>query len=241
MAVSNLRQANVMETGGIRVFQPCASKTSQTSVVARSQISDEIAKEALQFILEPSHQPLVLTVATSGSLEVATLVGCLRRLQHWALTAILYEFRLFSPNSPIYDVNRQFIERFDISLITLPTHPPDWLQHEQELWNEEKNHHHHHHRTRKSVDHVNLTLSHRGDNDNSGQGGGDMTNREKINRGEGDRYHKSEEQEDNKEVVEEEEDDRFHYYSTGCVPLISKRTSDKPSSIVSNADYTEDG
>jgi len=107
-----------------------------------THISDEIIKESLQLLLDPSHQPLVLTVATTGSgtLEVATLVGCLRRMQHWALTAILYEFRLFTPTSSIYDVNRQFIEKFDITLVTLPKEIPEWLQHEQELWMEEIGH-----------------------------------------------------------------------------------------------------
>lgn len=150
MAVSNLRVASTLETGGIQVFQPCASKKlqnqhqhsqhQQTQVVARSHISDEIVKEVLQFILETKNQPLVLTVSIVGSLEVSCLIGCLRRVQHWALTSILYEFRLFSPNSSIYDVNRQFIEKFDISLVTFPQEIPNWLKHEIELWKEETNH-----------------------------------------------------------------------------------------------------
>jgi hypothetical protein len=152
MSASNLRQATSLETTGIQVYQPAvkssassSSSSSHQSIMANrttTHISDEIIKESLQLLLDPSHQPLVLTVATTGSstLEVATLVGCLRRMQHWALSAILYEFRLFTPTSSIYDVNRQFIEKFDITLVTLPKEIPEWLQHEQELWMEEIGH-----------------------------------------------------------------------------------------------------
>mmetsp|Transcript_25633 Transcript_25633/g.57502 ORF Transcript_25633/g.57502 Transcript_25633/m.57502 type:complete len:227 (+) Transcript_25633:107-787(+) len=135
LSTAQLRLAGSLEASGIRVFQPCATQGEQ-----RSQISDEIAKEALQFVLEPAHQPLALTHSTkeaSGSLDVAALVGCLRRLQHWALTAILYEFKLFAPKAPMYDVSRQFIERFDVSLVTLPAKSPEWLMYEEEVYEEE--------------------------------------------------------------------------------------------------------
>lgn len=42
--------------------------------------------------------------------------------QRWALTSILYEFKLYSPTNPQHDVhrNRQFIELFDTSLVNVP-------------------------------------------------------------------------------------------------------------------------
>jgi hypothetical protein len=54
------------------------------------------------------------------------------------MTAILLEFRLFAPNAPLYDVNRVFIERFDVSLVTLPEEPPDWLAYELEMVEDER-------------------------------------------------------------------------------------------------------
>jgi hypothetical protein len=57
--------------------------------------------------------------------------------QNWALTAILLEFRLFAPNTPLYDVNRVFIERFDVSLVTFPDDLPEWLAFELEMEEEE--------------------------------------------------------------------------------------------------------
>jgi hypothetical protein len=85
MSTVNLRLANSLSSAGMTVFQPCVSSarddTESPEDDTRSQISDEIAKECLQYLLESSHHPLVLTAPNSGGLEVATLVGCLRRLQ----------------------------------------------------------------------------------------------------------------------------------------------------------------
>jgi hypothetical protein len=85
MSTVNLRLGTVLVAAGIHVFQPCVSAarddTESPEDDTRSQISDEIAKECLQYLLDKSHHPLVLTAPSSGGLEVATLVGCLRRLQ----------------------------------------------------------------------------------------------------------------------------------------------------------------
>jgi hypothetical protein len=106
MSTKSLGAAAALEAVDLRVFQPCVLASQATSD-DRSQFGDEIVKDALEFILEKSHHPLVLTgVRPSNGLEVAALVGCLRRVQNWALTPIFFEFRLFVPNAPIYDVNR---------------------------------------------------------------------------------------------------------------------------------------
>ena len=116
---------------GMIVFQPCAGLDHASNEDQRSQFSDEIAKDALEMILNKELYPLVLTGSRSSSgLEVAALVGCLRRVQNWALTSILFEFRLFAPSAPVYDVNRQFLERFDTSLVSIPRDPPSWLDQE---------------------------------------------------------------------------------------------------------------
>jgi hypothetical protein len=127
---------NAIEAAGMGLYQPCVSQANlpAASTDNRSQISDEIVKDVLEFVLEPSFQPLVLTGSrASNGVEVAALVGCLRRVQTWAFTAILLEYRLFAPTSAHNDVNRQFIERFDVSLVHLPDDPPEWLGHQQAL------------------------------------------------------------------------------------------------------------
>jgi len=141
MSTTTLSLAAACVACGMQVYQPCATVVArdQSQDDQRSPVSDEIAKDALEFILSEDHHPLVLTGPYRGSsgLEVAALVGCLRRVQRWALSSILSEFRLFVPSAPIYDVSRQFVERFDVSLVTLPSRPPAWLQSEQDLWFEE--------------------------------------------------------------------------------------------------------
>ena len=98
--------ANAIHNEGLLLHQPCCADKADLearwvgrphappsprprshhhplALLRRSHISDEIAKDALQFVLNPSNHPLLLTVSSAGGLEVATLVGCLRRLQHW--------------------------------------------------------------------------------------------------------------------------------------------------------------
>ena len=61
----------------------------------------------------------VLVCCTSGIFQTAPLVGCLRRVQNWGLTAILDEYRAFAgPKGRI--AHEQYIEFFDVDLVTLP-------------------------------------------------------------------------------------------------------------------------
>jgi hypothetical protein len=83
-------------------------------------------KEFIQLVLNTENHPLV--VADSASTESAVLIGCLRKIQNWALTSILYEYGQFVPGVAKYDINRQYIEKFDVSLICLPEQQPSWLR-----------------------------------------------------------------------------------------------------------------
>ena len=71
----------------------------------------------------------VLVCCTSGIFQTAPLVGCLRRVQNWGLTAILDEYRAFAgPRGRI--AHEQYIEFFDVDLVTLPAEEgrlPAWF------------------------------------------------------------------------------------------------------------------
>jgi len=71
----------------------------------------------------------VLVCCTSGIFQTAPLVGCLRRVQNWSLTAILDEYRAFAgPRGRL--THEQYIEFFDVDLVTLPAEEgrlPAWF------------------------------------------------------------------------------------------------------------------
>lgn len=67
--------------------------------------------------LDAGNHP-VLVCCTSGIFQTAPLVGCLRRVQNWSLTAILDEYRAFAGKARL--THEQYIEFFDVDLVTLP-------------------------------------------------------------------------------------------------------------------------
>lgn len=68
-------------------------------------------------LLDVRNHP-VLVCCTSGIFQTAPLVGCLRRVQNWSLTAILDEYRAFAgPKGRL--THEQYIEFFDVDLVTL--------------------------------------------------------------------------------------------------------------------------
>jgi Tyrosine phosphatase family len=69
----------------------------------------------------------------SGIHEVGILVGILRKLQHWSLSSIIFEYRSFAgPNARFNE--EQFIELFNESELQLPHNLPTWWIEQQELW-----------------------------------------------------------------------------------------------------------
>ncbi|KAL1525714.1 hypothetical protein AB1Y20_020558 [Prymnesium parvum] len=77
------------------------------------------------------HHP-VLIMSSSGSHQVGTVIGCLRRLQQWSLTAILSEYRAFAAPTPRLWCEH-FIEQFDVDLISLPPQVPLWFEVQQQM------------------------------------------------------------------------------------------------------------
>jgi Tyrosine phosphatase family len=56
---------------------------------------EEAVKGALELLIDAQRYPL-LVVSSAGSHLCTRLIGCLRRLQHWSMTAVLEEVRIFT-------------------------------------------------------------------------------------------------------------------------------------------------
>eukprot|EP01137_Pigoraptor_chileana_P004779 Opistho-2@46896 len=88
-------------------------------------VSEELIKECLEIVLDSTKYP-VMVMCTSGVHQTGTLVGCLRKLEGWNLTSIVNEYRMYAGAKNRY-INEQFIELFDLDLITLPHTLPTWF------------------------------------------------------------------------------------------------------------------
>lgn len=103
-------------------------------------LSEETVLQALDLILDPTNAP-ILVCCGQGRHRTGTVIGCLRKLQHWALTATLEEYRrcvvlvCSRQSRPLIRLvcryagpkvrvgNEQFIEQFDVDLIVVPPPP----------------------------------------------------------------------------------------------------------------------
>ena len=99
-------------------------------------ISHELVKEAMRYVLDRNHHPL-LVVSASGSHQVGALVGCLRRLQGWALSSTLDEYRLYAAPTPRIACEH-FIEMWDCDLLTMPDDLPPWFERQLQLLDEDR-------------------------------------------------------------------------------------------------------
>ncbi|KXS09319.1 protein-tyrosine phosphatase [Gonapodya prolifera JEL478] len=97
---------------------------------------EELMKEGLELILDKKNQP-VMVMCTSGVHETGTLMGCLRKLQGWNFNSIVVEYHSFAGSKARF-VNEQFIELFDLDLVTFPLDLPNWFLFHQELLEEEE-------------------------------------------------------------------------------------------------------
>ena len=82
------------------------------------RISEHFVIEALRSILNPKAYP-ILVMCNLGRHRTGTVIGCLRRLQKWSLSAIFDEFRRFT-NAKSSPQHEQFIELFDTELVEIP-------------------------------------------------------------------------------------------------------------------------
>eukprot|EP00039_Didymoeca_costata_P012024 m.172118 g.172118 ORF g.172118 m.172118 type:complete len:201 (-) comp15360_c0_seq28:754-1356(-) len=97
---------------GVKVFQIGVPGNKEPFVDIPS---DKIA-DALSVILNKNTHPILLH-CNKGKHRTGCLVGCLRKLQNWCHSSICDEYRRFAaPKARALD--QQFIELFDISLLT---------------------------------------------------------------------------------------------------------------------------
>ncbi|ORZ04255.1 protein-tyrosine phosphatase [Absidia repens] len=122
---------NLIEEGGIQLVHLGMATWKPTQPSTWRPVSEELIKEGLELILNVKTHP-VLIMCTSGIHETGTLVGCLRKLECWNFSSIVTEYRSFAGSKARY-VNEQFIELFDLDLVTLPKDLPTWFLHQREM------------------------------------------------------------------------------------------------------------
>ncbi|CAG8802325.1 9457_t:CDS:2, partial [Dentiscutata erythropus] len=116
---------NFLEENNIKLVPLYESMKVWKSTPGWQPVSEELIKDGLEMVLDIKNYP-ILVMCTSGIHETGTFIGCLRRLQNWNFTSIMVEYRSFAGNKARY-VNEQFIELFDMDLITLPQNLPLWF------------------------------------------------------------------------------------------------------------------
>ena len=99
-------------------------------------ISHELIKDAMDYVLNRDHHPLLI-VSASGTHQVGALVGCLRRLQGWTISSTLDEYRLYAAPSPRL-ATEQFIELWDCDLLTLPPDLPAWFERQKAMLDQDR-------------------------------------------------------------------------------------------------------
>jgi len=88
-------------------------------------VSEDMVIEAVSIILDKKYYPLFVC-CNLGRHRTGTVIGCLRKVQHWNLTSILEEYRRFA-GQKVGLSNEQFIELFDIDLVKQSENVPEWI------------------------------------------------------------------------------------------------------------------
>ncbi|KAI8071578.1 protein-tyrosine phosphatase [Gongronella butleri] len=121
---------NLIEEADIKMVHLGMTTWKPTQPATWRPVSEELIKEGLELVLNAKTHP-ILIMCTSGIHETGTLVGCLRKLEGWNFSSIVTEYRSFAGTKARY-VNEQFIELFDLDLVTLPMTLPAWFVLDQE-------------------------------------------------------------------------------------------------------------
>lgn len=127
---------NFFEGRGIRVAHTGLHGWSAAGM-SWKPVEDDVVKETLELLLHRRNYPILVCDA-SGIHLVGMVIACLRRVQHWNLTSVITEHRSFTVSKTRY-VNEQFIELFDIDLVTIPDEPPPWFADLQQMHRNERN------------------------------------------------------------------------------------------------------
>ncbi|KAJ3367370.1 hypothetical protein GGF31_007535 [Allomyces arbusculus] len=75
------------------------------------EIDSNDIRSALETILDPTNRP-ILVHCNKGKHRIGCVIGCLRKLQHWSMTAIFDEYRRFA-GEKIRLADQECIELFD--------------------------------------------------------------------------------------------------------------------------------
>ncbi|CAO1621916.1 unnamed protein product [Parajaminaea phylloscopi] len=85
------------------------------STSAWEPITESVVLQALHLLVQPTTYPAIV-MCNQGRHRTGTVIGTFRKLQRWALSSILEEYRRYA-GSKIRIMNEQFIELFDIDLV----------------------------------------------------------------------------------------------------------------------------
>eukprot|EP00252_Welwitschia_mirabilis_P000678 TRINITY_DN1064_c0_g2_i2.p1 TRINITY_DN1064_c0_g2~~TRINITY_DN1064_c0_g2_i2.p1 ORF type:complete len:662 (+),score=120.07 TRINITY_DN1064_c0_g2_i2:394-2379(+) len=96
-----------LRTHGIRLFHIGMERYKDPFV----DLPDDTIREALKILLDTRNHP-VLIHCKKGKRRTSCLVGCLRKVQKWCLTAVFEEYERFVGRKP-ESLDLQFIEQFD--------------------------------------------------------------------------------------------------------------------------------
>lgn len=89
-------------------------------------ISEDVVLIAMDYLLNVHTYP-ILIMCSHGRHRTGTVIGCLRKLQRWSLSAIFEEYHRHADGRGRL-ANEQFIELFDTDLVNVPLRSrPHWL------------------------------------------------------------------------------------------------------------------
>ena len=80
-------------------------------------VSEEMVVRSLQALIDPANHPVLITCA-SGKYLTGAVIGCLRKMQHWALVSVFEEYRRFA-GQRLHQEHEQFVELFDTDLVAV--------------------------------------------------------------------------------------------------------------------------
>ncbi|RUP16259.1 hypothetical protein BC936DRAFT_139534 [Jimgerdemannia flammicorona] len=122
---------NFFDENGIKLIHLGLPTWKPTQPPSWRPVSDELVKEGLELVLNYSIHP-VLVMCISGIHETGIVIGCLRHLQNWNFSSIVTEYRSYASSKARY-MNEQFIELYDLDLVTLPSNLPPWFVEQQKM------------------------------------------------------------------------------------------------------------
>ncbi|KAG9160525.1 hypothetical protein Leryth_019484 [Lithospermum erythrorhizon] len=98
-----------LKANGIKLFQFGIEGCKEPFV----NIPEEKIREALRVLIDARNHPLLIH-CKRGKHRTGCLVGCLRKLQRWCLTAVFDEYQCFAAAKARVS-DQRFMELFDVS------------------------------------------------------------------------------------------------------------------------------